>query len=102
MKSEVNLKSFKMESPKNSLPYSTFSQMGEDLGDFIERSLEKKVPMREWKRFGAGIDPKKGLRHDVNVGVSDASFKEEHEKALNGNITPWCETFGCYNCGSCD
>ena len=103
LKSEVHLKSFKMESPKNSLIQYVLSNGGEDLGDLIERSLEKKVQMKDWKKFGAEINPQVDLPwSDIDVGVTDVFLKEEHEKALNGDITPWCETFGCYNCGSCD
>ena len=57
LKSEVHLRSFKMESPKNSLIQYVLSNGGEDLGDLIERSLERKVQMKEWKNFGAEINP---------------------------------------------
>nr|WP_243687510.1 hypothetical protein [Methanobacterium formicicum] len=38
---------------------------------------------------------------DIDVGVSDEFLEKEYEKALKGDLTPWCETFGCYDCGAC-
>ena len=38
---------------------------------------------------------------NINAGVNSEFLKQEYQKSLNGNITPWCEAFGCYGCGSC-
>jgi len=39
---------------------------------------------------------------NINIGISDEYLKDEYKKALNGDLTPWCEEFGCYKCGACD
>ena len=38
---------------------------------------------------------------NIDIGVRKDFLKEENLKALNGDLTPWCETFGCYECGAC-
>jgi hypothetical protein len=35
------------------------------------------------------------------VGVSEKFLEIEYNKAMKGDLTPWCEAFGCYNCGAC-
>lgn len=100
--SQIKLRSFKVENPKNALIQYALSTGDSDLGDVIEKAVKRGVSIGEWK----GIVEKRDLREDlpwknIDVGVRDDFLREEYRKALSGIITPWCETFGCYNCGAC-
>ncbi|MGZ7070668.1 MAG: radical SAM protein, partial [Methanobacterium sp.] len=70
--------------------------------DLIEKTYLKKNKFREWKK----IDIKWNLEDElpwknINTGIKSQFLKQEYKKAMNGDITPWCETFGCYKCGVC-
>ena len=99
---KLNLKSFKIENPKTSLVQYVLSNGDSDLGDVIERSWRDRVSMAEWKKLAVRRDPESELPwKNIDVGVKEDFLLEEYEKAIKGDITPWCETFGCYNCGAC-
>ena len=93
---------FKVENPNKSLVQYILSMGGTELSDIIEESSKRRVPLGEWKKLiphlklGAELPWK-----DINVSINDEFLEEEYKKALHGDLTPWCETFGCYNCGSC-
>ncbi|HPX78490.1 MAG TPA: radical SAM protein, partial [Methanobacterium sp.] len=73
------------------------------LGVYLEKSLEKKVPLREWEKLTPSWDLEDKLPWDnISVGVNREYLKNEYLKAIKGDLTPWCETFGCYQCGACD
>lgn len=95
--SHVNLRSFKIGSPKNALVQYALSTGDAGLGDLIE----EKVSTARWKKVVEARDPEDLPWKNIDVGVKDDFLKKEYEKALNGDVTPWCETFGCYNCGAC-
>ena len=76
---------------------------GEELGDVLERSINEKISIKEWTRLSHKWDINDTLPwKNIDVGITDEYLKNEYKKALNGDLTPWCEEFGCYNCGSCD
>jgi radical SAM superfamily enzyme YgiQ (UPF0313 family) len=103
LKKHVQNRHFKAESPKNSLIQYVLSMGDSNLGDIIEKSSFGKVPLNEWKKFAPHWDLESMLPwRNVDVGISDEFLKKEYVKALEGDLTPWCETFGCYNCGSCE
>jgi radical SAM superfamily enzyme YgiQ (UPF0313 family) len=93
---------FKVENPNKSLAQYILSVGGTELSDIIEESSKRRIPLGEWKKlipnlnFGAELPWK-----DINVGINDEFLEDEYKQALKGDLTPWCETFGCYNCGSC-
>jgi radical SAM superfamily enzyme YgiQ (UPF0313 family) len=100
---EFRSRYFKAESPRSSLIQYVLSVGGSDMGDGLERSLQKKLSLPEWQK----LSPEWGLESElpwknIQVGVDDGFLKSEYEKALKGDFTPWCETFGCQNCGACD
>lgn len=97
LSSHVNLRSFKIGNPKNALVQYALSTGNADLGDLIE----EKVSTARWKKVVEARNPEDLPWKNIDVGVKDDFLKKEYEKALKGDLTPWCETFGCYNCGAC-
>ncbi len=103
IRSEIRLKSFKTENTKIALIQHVLSQGNSTVGDIIELSWRNRVPLTRWKKKTPhwnldDILPWK----NINVGIETEFLKKEYKKAMNGDITPWCETFGCYQCGVCE
>ena len=78
------------------------SMGGKELGELIYKSVYETVPMKEW----ADLSPNYNLDSDlpwknIDVGINPDFLKDEYKRALNKKMTPWCEEFGCYNCGAC-
>ena len=69
----------------------------------LKDSLTEKVSIREWSKLAHKWDIDEELPwKNIDVGIKDEFLKKEYKKAINGNLTPWCEEFGCYNCGACN
>ena len=101
--STIKLRSLKIENPKNALIQYVLSMGGADLGYVLERSLHEKISINEWNRLAHKWDLEEDLPwKNIDIGISDKYLKKEYEKALNGDLTPWCEEFGCYKCGTCN
>ncbi len=99
----IKLRSFKIENPKTALIQYVLSTGGVDLGDVLENSLNEKVSIKDWKKLAHKYDIEEELPwKNIDVGVDEEFLKKEYKKALNGELTPWCEDFGCYNCGACN
>ena len=99
----IKYKSFKIENPKTALIQYILSMGGTELGNVLERSLNEKISIKEWTKLSHKWDLGETLPWKyINVGISDEYLKNEYQKALNGDLTPWCEEFGCYKCGACD
>lgn len=100
-----NLKnvSLKIENLEGAFIQHILSVGDADIGNIIEKTYKKKLKFREWEKFDISwsLDDKLPWEN-IDVGIKPDFLKQEYEKALKGNITPWCETFGCYRCGSCD
>lgn len=103
LKSELKKFKLKVDSPRMALIQYVLSNGNTDIGHLIEQSLEKKIPISKWEKLAPhwGMDATLPW-DDVDVGIGKEFLKEEYFKALKGDVTPWCETFGCYNCGACD
>jgi len=100
--SQINLRTFKFENPKTALIQYILSMGGFELGDLLERSLNGKVPINDWLNLSHKWDINDELPwKNIDVGIKDEFLKKEYEKAMQGNLTNWCEEFGCYNCGAC-
>lgn len=100
-----NLKNInlKIEDLDNAYIQYLLSVGGAEIGDLIEQTYKKKNRFREWKNIDIKWDLDKELPwKNIDVGIKHEFLKEEYQKAINGEITPWCETFGCYKCGSCE
>jgi len=103
LKSELRRSKLKIGSPRMALIQYVLSMGTSKLGVYLEKSLEKKVPLREWQKLTPSWDLEDKLPWDnISVGVNREYLKNEHLKAIKGDLTPWCETFGCYQCGACD
>jgi radical SAM superfamily enzyme YgiQ (UPF0313 family) len=102
LKKHVKNRNFKSGSPKNAFIQYVLSMGDSNLGDIIEKSSFGKVPLHEWKKIAHHWDLESSLPwKDIAVGINDEYLKNEYLKALEGDLTPWCETFGCNRCGSC-
>lgn len=102
LNSKIRIKSFKMENPKKALIQYVLSMGGTELGDVILKSVNARISPKEWLELAPKYDMGDNLPwKNIEVGVKDEFLKTEYERALNSDITPWCEEFGCYNCGSC-
>ena len=102
LKKHSKTRYFKVGSPKNAFIQYILSMGDSDLGDIIEKSSFGKVPLHEWKKIAPHWDLESSLPwKDIDVGISDEFLKRENLKAHEGDLTPWCETFGCNFCGSC-
>lgn len=99
-----NLKkaSLKIEDLKGAFVQHVLSVGGANIGDMIEKTYKRKLKFRDWEK----INIKWNLEDDlpwknIDVSISNDFLKQEYKKAFKGDITPWCETFGCYRCGAC-
>jgi len=103
LKKHTQNRHFKVENPNKSLMQYVLSVGDVNLSNIIEESSKRRVPLGEWKKLTPHWNFRDELPwKDINVGMDDEFLEEEYEKALKGDLTPWCETFGCYNCGACD
>jgi radical SAM superfamily enzyme YgiQ (UPF0313 family) len=99
---EFRSRYFKAESPRSSLIQYVLSVGGVEMGDVLERSLRHKLSLPEWQKLTPHWDLESVLPwQNIQVGVDDDFLKDEYKRALGGDFTPWCETFGCQNCGAC-
>ena len=100
--SRIKLTTFKIENPKTAMIQYVLSMGGTTLGTILEKSLNEKVSIKEWTKLAHKWDLNEELPwKNIDVGVSDDFLREEYKKSIKGDITPWCEEFGCYNCGAC-
>lgn len=100
---EFRSRYFKAESPRSSLIQYVLSVGDAKMGDALEISLHKKLSLPEWQKLAPHWDLESVLPwKNIQVRVSDEFLKNEYKKALNGDFTLWCETFGCQNCGACE
>ncbi|MEG3224629.1 MAG: radical SAM protein [Methanobacteriales archaeon Met13] len=99
---EFGSRYFKAESPRTSLVQYVLSVGDAKIGDALEKSLTQKLSLPEWKKLAPQWNLESELPwKNIKVGVDNTFLKEEYSKALDGDFTPWCETFGCYKCGAC-
>lgn len=103
LRSNIKLKNFKTDYPKKALIQYVLSQGDAGLGEVILKSYKNRVKLTQWKQWMPHWDLESILPwKNVDVGVKSEFLKEEYLKAIDGVVTPWCETFGCYQCGACD
>ena len=100
--SKIKIGSFKMENPKKALIQYVLSMGGPELGDVLEGSLSENITPKKWAELAHKYDLSEDLPwNNIDVGIDNEFLKMEYKKALNGELTHWCEEFGCYKCGSC-
>lgn len=92
----------KFDSAKMGLIQYVLSCGGRDVGELLEKSLSRKISMKEWKENAPNYNLDDDLPWDViDVSVSKEFLISEREKMESREQTPWCEEFGCYDCGAC-
>ncbi len=92
----------KFDSAKMGLIQYVLSCGDRDIGELLEKSLIRKISMKEWKENAPNYSLGDELPWDlIDVSVSKEFLISEHEKMETKNQTPWCEEFGCYDCGAC-
>jgi radical SAM superfamily enzyme YgiQ (UPF0313 family) len=103
LKKHTKNRHFKVENPNKSLAQYVLSVGDTNLSSIIEEASQRKVPLGEWKKLTPHWNLGDVLPwEDIDVNIDHEFLIDEYNKALNGDLTPWCETFGCYNCGACD
>ena len=103
LNSKLKSKSFKMENLKVSLIQYVLSMGDFKVGDLIEKTIKRRIPITDWKDNMPHYNLDNTLPwKNIEVGVKKEFLKEEYQKAWDGELTPWCETFGCYQCGACE
>lgn len=92
----------KFDSAKMGLIQYVLSCGDRDIGELLEKSLTRKISMKEWKENAPNYSLGDELPWDlIDVSVSKEFLISEHEKMETKKQTPWCEEFGCYDCGAC-
>ena len=92
----------KFDSAKMGLIQYVLSCGDRDIGELLEKSLTRKISMKEWKENVPNYSLGDELPWDpIDVSVSNEFLISEHEKMETKEQTPWCEEFGCYDCGAC-
>ncbi len=103
IKKEMKKYDIKCESPKKGLIQYILSCGNSDVGAIIEKSLEKKPTLKEWKELTPSYEIDDELPwSNIDVGINERFLKTENRRLKNLKQTPWCETSPCYNCGSCE
>ncbi len=103
IKKEMKKYDVKYESPKKGLIQYILSCGNNDVGEIIEKSLEKKPTLKEWKQVTPNYNIDDELPwSNIDVGINERFLKIENRRLKNLKQTPWCETSSCYNCGSCE
>ena len=99
-----NLKriSLKVEDLKGAFIQHILSVGNADIGDMIEKTYKKKLKFRDWEKIHIKWNLEDELPwKNIGTGITNEFLKQEYKKAFKGDITPWCEVFGCYKCGAC-
>lgn len=121
LKKELKGIDVKFDSPKMGLIQYVLSCKGREIGDILEKSLDFKIPIKEWVKYSEGYYSstdednefsgknitKKSLEsnlpwENIEIGLDKNFLKKERNKMLKCQDTEWCQIGSCYNCGSCD
>ena len=95
LNSRIKISSLKIENPKKALIQYVLSMGGPELGDVLIISITENISPKIW----TDLSPKYDLGDElpwknIDVGMDNEFLKKEYNKALNGELTPWCEQFG--------
>ncbi len=96
----------KQENLKKATMQYVLTNSGGELNPLL--AMDKKIVFNDWLKLANQINNIKLKEdytlpwHEIDVGIKNSFLRKEYEKVQTGEITPWCETNGCYNCGSCN
>jgi radical SAM superfamily enzyme YgiQ (UPF0313 family) len=103
IKKEMKHYNVKCESPKKGLIQYILSCGNRQVGAKIEKTLEKPVPLKEWRELLPNYNIDDELPwNKIDTGINEKFLKIEHKKLENLKQTQWCETSPCYKCGACE
>ena len=92
----------KFDSAKMGLIQYVLSCGDSDIGELLEKSLTRKISMKEWKENAPNYSLGDELPWDlIDVSVSKEFLISENEKMETKEQNARCEEFGCYDCGAC-
>jgi radical SAM superfamily enzyme YgiQ (UPF0313 family) len=78
LKSHLRKSNLKIDSPRMALIQYVLSHGSSDLGDFIERSLNKKIPLKEWEKAAPKWDLNSPLPwNNIDLGIKKEFLKKE-------------------------
>ncbi|MCD7781407.1 MAG: radical SAM protein [Methanosphaera sp.] len=95
----------KNENLKKATIQYVLTNSGAELNKLLR--IGKKISFKDWYKLAGHINKTKQKDefeppwNEIDVGIKNSFLKNEYMKVSSGKITPWCETDGCYNCGSC-
>ncbi|RAP47577.1 MAG: radical SAM protein [Methanosphaera sp. rholeuAM6] len=96
----------KQENLKKATIQYVLTNSGVELNDLLR--IGQKISFKDWYKLANSINEAKQKDNysipwsEIDVGIKESFLKKEYEKVNDGIITPWCESDGCYNCGSCN
>jgi len=103
LKSQLKEVAIKFDSPKMGLIQYVLSCKGSEIGKLLEESTEKKIPIKEWKKYCNSYKLEDELPwENIDLGLNPNFLKNEREKLLANECTHWCLEYSCYDCGSCN
>ncbi len=95
----------KQENLKKATMQYVLTNSGVELNSLLK--VGKKVTFKDWYKLANSINEAKQSKdysipwYEIDVGIKESFLRKEYEKVNDGIITPWCESDGCYDCGSC-
>jgi len=100
----LGYKSFKIENLKGAFIQYILSVGSSKLGNLIEKSWQSRINLKEWEKHEKtmmySLESELPWKN-IDVGVNNEFIKKEYKKMFKGEMTGWCEEYGCYKCGSC-
>ncbi|WP_413861758.1 radical SAM protein [Methanobrevibacter sp. UBA417] len=102
LKKELGHLNIKFSSARMGLIQYILACGDHNTGKLLEQSLIVKLSTQDWLNNIPSYELNDKLPWDnINVRANKEFLKEEYNKILNNELTPWCEQDGCYNCGPC-
>ena len=102
LKKELGHLNIKFSSARMGLIQYILACGDHNTGKLLEQSLIVKLSTQDWLNNIPSYELNDNLPWDnINVRANKEFLKEEYNKILNNELTPWCEQDGCYNCGPC-
>lgn len=102
LKKELGQLNIKFSSARMGLIQYILACGDHNTGKLLEQSLIVKLSTQDWLNNIPSYELNDKLPWDnINVRADKEFLKEEYNKILNNELTPWCEQDGCYNCGPC-